>query len=129
MLAKSNHPKVATAALVFFLHFHRHHLSFHKVVLPSFTVQTSSFQERTVLLDSIALVAIIDKSLTPVQRVISSSKAITSATSLPFRSTLLHQTTFHRLKVSGPFLACVKAIDVIVVLAFHIILGLRSTAI
>ena len=128
MQVESLHPEVATA-VVFSLHFHHRHLSFHKAALPSFAEQTFSFQERTAPLDSIALAAIIDKSLTLVQRVISSSKAITSATSLPFRSTLLHQTTFHRLKVSGPFLACVKAIDVIVVLAFHIILGLRSTAI
>ena len=127
MLVKSLHPEVATA-VVFSLHFHHRHFSFHKAVLPSFAEQTFFFQEQTVLLDSIALAVIIDKSLIPVQRVISFSKAVASATSLPFGSALLHQTTFHRPKVSEPSPACVKVFDITLALTFHIILGLRSTA-
>ena len=126
MLVGSLHPEVVTA-VVFSLHFHHRHLSFHKAVLPSFAEQTFSFQERTAPLDSIALAVIIDKSLIPVQRVISFSKAAASATSLPFRSALLHQTTFHRPKVSEPSLACVKVFDITLVLTFHTVLKLRST--
>ena len=127
MLVKSLHLEVAMA-VVFSLHFHHRLLSFHKAVPPSFAEQTFFFQEQTVLLDSIALTVIIDKSLIPAQRVISFSKAVASATSLPFRSALLHQTTFHRPKVSEPSLAYVKVFDITLVLTFHIILGLRSTA-
>ena len=114
--------------MVFSLHFHHRHLSFHKAALPSFAEQTFSFQERTAPLDSIALAVIIGKSLIPIQRVISFSKAAASATSLPFGSALLHQTTFHRPKVSEPSLACVKVFDITLVLTFHTILKLRSTA-
>ena len=126
MQVESLHPEVATA-VVSSLHFHHRHLSFHKAVLLSFAEQTFSFQERTVLLDSIALAVIIDKNLIPAQKVISFSKAIASATSLPFRSALLHQTTFHRPKVSEPSLACVKVFDITLVLTFHTILRLRVT--
>ena len=114
--------------MAFSLHFHHRHLSFHKAVLLSFAEQTFFFQERTAPLDLIVLAVIIDKSLIPVQRVISFLKAIASATSLPFRSALLHQTTFHRPKVSEPSLACVKVFDIILVLTFHTILELRATA-
>ena len=128
MLVKLIHPGVA-AIVVFSLHFHHRHLSFRRAVLPSFAEQTFSFQERTILLGSIALTVITDKSLSPLQSmVISFSKAVASATSLPFRSASLHQTTFHFPKEFEPFLACVKVFDTILVLTFHTIQGLRSTA-
>ena len=115
--------------MVFSLHFHHRHLSFRIAVLPSFTEQTFFFQEQTVLLESIALVVITDKSLSPLQSMVASfSMVVASAISLPSRSALLHQTTVHYLKVSEPSLACVKVFDIILALAFHIILGLRSTA-
>ena len=115
--------------MVFSLHFHHRHLSFRIAVLPSFTEQTFFFQEQTVLLESIALVVITDKSLSPLQSMVASfSMVIASAISLPSRSALLHQTTVHCLKVSEPSLACVKVFDIILALAFHITLGLRSTA-
>ena len=115
--------------MVFSLRFHHRHFSFRKAVLPSFAEQTFFFQERTILLDLIALVVITDKSLSPLlTKVVSFSKAVASATSLPSRSALLHQTTFHYPKVSRPSLACVKVFDIILVLAFHTILGLQSTA-
>ena len=128
MLVKLIHLGVA-AIVVFSLHFHHRHLSFRRVVLPSFAEQTFSFQERTILLGSIALAVITDKSLSPLQSmVVSFSKAVASATSLPFRSASLRQTTFHCPKEFEPFLACVKVFDTILVLTFHTIQGLRSTA-
>lgn len=124
MLVQSLHPGVA-AIVVFSLHFHHLHLSFRIAVLLSFAEQTFFFQERTVLPDLIALAAITDKSLSPLQSMVASfSMAVASAISLPSRSALLHQTTVHYPKVSGPSLACAKVFE----LAFHIILGLRSTA-
>ena len=128
LLVQSLHLEGA-AIVVFSLRFHHRHFSFRKVVLPSFTEQTFFFQERTILLDLIALVVITDKSLSPLlTKVVSFSKAVASATSLPSRSALLHQTTFHYPKVSRPSLACVKVFDIILVLAFHTILGLQSVA-
>ena len=115
--------------MVFSLHFHHLHLSFRIAILPSFAEQTFFFQERTVLPDLIALAAITDKSLSPLQSMVASfSMAVASAISLPSRSALLHQATVHYPKVSGPSLACVKVFDISLALAFHIILGLRSTA-